>query len=41
MSRHSQYSQALNIRPDYDPTRGAAGDPYIAPTKYRDILKQK
>ncbi|CDW91203.1 UNKNOWN [Stylonychia lemnae] len=40
-SRHSQYTQASFVRPDNDPTRGAAGDPYKPPVKYGEIMKQK
>lgn len=27
------------FKADFSPTRGAAGDPYIPPTKFRDIMK--
>ena len=37
----SKYTQSNpnQIKPDRDPTRGAAGDPYKMPIKYADILK--
>ena len=40
-TRHSQYPTAHTVRPDFDPTKGASGDPYKPPVKYTDILRQK
>ena len=36
----STFSPGSPIKPDHDPVRGAAGDPYARPKRYKDILKQ-
>lgn len=40
-SRHSQFTNGYSVKADYDPTKGASGDPYKPPVRYNDILKQK